>query len=46
VHLQVVNFWMGEKIFDGRFELAVDYIFLSHELAAVRVAFQGARAAA
>jgi len=37
---------MGEKILDGRFELAVDYIFLGHELAAARVAFKGARAAA
>jgi hypothetical protein len=37
---------MGEKILDGRFELAVDYVFFGHQPAAVRVAFQGARAAA
>jgi hypothetical protein len=37
---------MGEKTLDGRFEPAVDDVFLSHEPAAAGVAFQGARAAA
>jgi hypothetical protein len=37
---------MSEKTLDGWFELAVDYIFLSHEPATARVTFKGARAAA